>query len=114
MHFTRKMFILLGLLALISAALIAGDKKSKSTDSDAATKSAAPMDDGKRIIHTLNRFTFGIRPGDVERVRTMGLDKWLEEQLNPEKINDGAVEARLAPLRTLKMSTREMMENFPS
>ncbi|MGZ7107155.1 MAG: DUF1800 domain-containing protein, partial [Candidatus Angelobacter sp.] len=47
------------------------------------------------------------------RVRTEGLDRWFDEQLHPEKIDDGAVESRLAPFRTLKMSTKEMVENFP-
>jgi hypothetical protein len=42
----------------------------------------------------------------------MGLDKWFDEQLRPEKIDDSAVEARLAPFRTLNMSTKEMVENF--
>jgi uncharacterized protein (DUF1800 family) len=112
---TRKQLILLGLILLVSAILLAAsDKKSKTKASDKETHAqAAPMDDDKRIVHTLNRFTFGARPGDVERVRAMGLDKWFDEQLHPEKIDDGAVEARLAPFRTLKMSTREMVENFP-
>src|SRR5579859_3070806 len=111
---TRKQLILLGLVVLLSAAaLVAGDKSSKSKRP--ATSSVAPMqmEDDKRIVHTLNRFTFGVRPGDVERVRAMGLDKWFDEQLHPEKIDDSAVESRLAPFRTLKMSTREMVENFP-
>src|SRR5260370_35171409 len=43
----------------------------------------------------------------------MGLDKWLDQQLHPDRIDDSATEARLAPFRTLKMSTREMVENFP-
>jgi uncharacterized protein (DUF1800 family) len=112
---TRKQLILLGLVVLLSAAaLVAGDKSSKSKHPNASS-SAAPMqmEDDKRIVHTLNRFTFGARPGDVERVRAMGLDKWFDEQLHPEKIDDSAVESRLAPFRTLKMSTREMVENFP-
>ena len=71
------------------------------------------MEDDKRIVHALNRFTFGVRPGDVERVRSIGLDQWFDEQLHPEKIDDSAIESRLAPFRTLKMSTREMVENFP-
>lgn len=111
----RKQLILLGLVVLLSAAaLVAGDKTSKSKRPDASSSaSAAPMEDDKRIVHALNRFTFGVRPGDVERVRAVGLDKWFDEQLHPEKIDDGAVESRLAPFRTLKMSTREMVENFP-
>jgi uncharacterized protein (DUF1800 family) len=111
----RKQLILLGLILLVSAVwLAASDKKSKSKSPDKESiAQAAPMDDDKKIVHALNRFTFGVRPGDVERVRAMGLDKWFDEQLHPEKINDSAVEARLAPFRTLKMSTREMVENFP-
>jgi uncharacterized protein (DUF1800 family) len=111
---TRKQLILLGLVALLSAAaLFAGDKTSKSKRP--ATSSTAPMqmEDDKRIVHALNRFTFGVRPGDVERVRVVGLDKWFDEQLHPEKIDDGGVDSRLAPFRTLKMSTKEMVENFP-
>ncbi len=112
----RKQLILLGLTLLaFSAFLGAGDKKSKSKNSapNATAKTIALMDDDKKIVHALNRFTFGIRPGDVERVRAMGLDKWFDEQLHPEKINDSAMEARLTPFRTLNMSTKEMVENFP-
>ena len=111
----RKPLILLGLILLVStAALVAADKKSKSKTADAsAGQPTAQMEDDKRIVHALNRFTFGARPGDVERVRSMGLEQWFDEQLHPEKINDSAMEARLAPFRTLKMSAREMVQNFP-
>ena len=117
MPVARKHLILLGLVLLTStAALLAGDKKSKSkpTGADAAPPvTQVQMEDDKRIVHALNRFTFGIRPGDVERVKAIGVDKWFDEQLHPEKIDDSAIEARLAPFRTLKMSTKEMVENFP-
>src|SRR5579884_3715604 len=111
----RKQLILLGLILLASTIfLVAGDKYSKSKTSDsAAAKTVASMDNDRKIVHALNRFTFGARPGDLERVRAMGLDKWFDEQLHPEKINDSAMEARLTPFRTLNMSTREMVENFP-
>jgi uncharacterized protein (DUF1800 family) len=110
----RKQLILLGLVVLFSAAaLVAGDKTSKSKRANASSAAPMQMEDDKRIVHMLNRFTFGVRPGDVERVRAEGLDKWFDEQLHPEKIDDSAVESRLAPFRTLKMSTREMVENFP-
>jgi uncharacterized protein (DUF1800 family) len=115
MPVARKHMILLGLVLLVSTAvLLASDKKSKSKPADAALPVAQmPMEDDKRIVHALNRFTFGIRPGDVERVRAMGVDKWFDEQLHPEKIDDSAIETRLEPFRTLKMSTKEMVENFP-
>src|SRR5215813_3669007 len=111
---TRRVAALLGLLLAISAVLlIAGDKKPKNIKAS-APDAPVPMDDDKRIVHALNRFTFGIKPGEVEQVRAMGLDKWFEQQLHPEKINDDTLEARLAPFRTLRMSTREMVESFPS
>jgi uncharacterized protein (DUF1800 family) len=74
---------------------------------------AAQMDEQKRAVHVLNRLTFGARPGDVERVTAMGVDKWIDLQLHPDRIDDSALNARLEPLRTLRMDTREMMENFP-
>jgi uncharacterized protein (DUF1800 family) len=72
------------------------------------------MDEQKRAIHALNRLTFGPRPGDVARVVQIGVDKWIEIQLHPEKIDDSALAARLAPFRTLGMNTKEIVDNFPT
>jgi uncharacterized protein (DUF1800 family) len=67
----------------------------------------------KRALHALNRLTFGPRPGDVQQVMTLGVDRWIDLQLHPEKISDSALEARLAPFRTLRMSSHELVEEFP-
>jgi uncharacterized protein (DUF1800 family) len=75
---------------------------------------AMAVDAQKRAVHALNRLTFGPRPGDVERVTGLGVDKWIEVELHPEKIDDSALDARLAPFRTLRMDTREIVENFPT
>ena len=113
MPLTRKLLFVVLALSLFTSAgwLMAGDKPSKT----AATSSKAPqqMDENKRVLHALNRFAFGPRSGDVEKVRAIGLDSWFEQQLHPEKIDNTAVEARLEPFRTLKMSTSEMVANFP-
>ncbi|MGH9493043.1 MAG: DUF1800 family protein [Terriglobales bacterium] len=102
-----RLLLLLALAACATASLIAVEKgKSKST-------AAGRMEEEKRALHALNRLTFGPRPGEVEKVQAMGVDKWIEQQVNPSKGDDSALEARLAPLRTLQMSTREMMENYP-
>ncbi|MBV9573486.1 MAG: DUF1800 domain-containing protein [Acidobacteriales bacterium] len=74
---------------------------------------APQMDEHKRAVHALNRVTFGPRPGEIERVEVIGVDKWIDQQLYPERINDSALDSRLAPLRTLRMDSREMVENFP-
>jgi uncharacterized protein (DUF1800 family) len=89
-------------------------KKDKPAQSDSASKPATTMDEQKRTVHALNRLTFGPRPGDVERVRQMGVDKWIDLQLHPDKIDNSALDARLAPFRTLRMNTNEIVENFPS
>ena len=72
------------------------------------------MDEQKQAVHALNRLTFGPRPGDVDHVLAIGVDKWIDQQLHPEKIDDSALDARLSPFRTLHMDTREIVENFPS
>ena len=71
------------------------------------------MDEHKRALHALNRLAFGPRPGDVERVASMGVDKWIDQQLHPEKIDDHTLDARLVAFRTLHMDTRLIVENFP-
>jgi uncharacterized protein (DUF1800 family) len=92
---------------LVVSAPVALGKKNK------PNPASAQMAESKRALHALNRLTFGPRPGDVERVTAMGVDKWIDQQLHPEKINDDPVQARLVPLRTLRMDTREIVENFP-
>jgi uncharacterized protein (DUF1800 family) len=67
----------------------------------------------QRIIHVLNRLGFGARPGDFERVKAMGLDNYIKQQLTPEKISDTVAENKLAELTTLNMSTAELYGKFP-
>ena len=69
--------------------------------------------DQKRAVHALNRLTFGPRPGEVQQVTAMGVDRWIDLQLHPEKIPDNEINARLVPFRTLHMSSREIFEDFP-
>jgi uncharacterized protein (DUF1800 family) len=80
---------------------------------DRASNPSTQMDARKRAVHALNRLTFGPRPGDVDQVTRTGIDRWIELQLHPDKIDDSALDAKLAPFRTLRMGTREIVENFP-
>lgn len=45
-------------------------------------------DSDNDIVHVLNRITFGPRPGDIDHVRQIGIQKYIEEQLNPGVLND--------------------------
>jgi uncharacterized protein (DUF1800 family) len=65
------------------------------------------------IMHALNRLAYGPRPGDLERVRQMGLAKWIDQQLNPNSIDDKALEARLENYPTLGMSSANLIREYP-
>ena len=68
----------------------------------------------EQILHALDRLTFGPRPGDVDRVKKIGLKKWLDQQLHPELIPENAdLEAKLRPLESLRMSTLETVQHYP-
>jgi uncharacterized protein (DUF1800 family) len=68
----------------------------------------------ERVLHVLNRFTFGPRPGDVAAARAMGLKEWFERQLNPLSIDDSALEARLAMFPAMQMEQADLMQRYPS
>ena len=71
------------------------------------------LTEDEAIVHALNRLAYGARPGDVERVRQMGLERWIDEQLNPDSIDDSPLNARLEKYPTLGMSSRQLLEKFP-
>src|ERR1051325_8748118 len=67
----------------------------------------------QRIVHVLNRLGFGARPGDVERVKAMGLENYINQQLNPEKIADSVAQNKVRDLSVLNMTTAELYEKYP-
>ena len=75
-----------------------------------AAGASTPPPDDRAITHVLNRTAFGPRPGDVERVRAIGIDRYIDEQLHPDRIRDDAVSGRLAGLQTPRMSRREIVD----
>ena len=67
----------------------------------------------KQVVHVLNRLAFGPRPGDIERVRGLGVEKWIRQQLQPQLMaEDAVVEARLRPLATLRLATWQIYETY--
>ena len=74
-----------------------------------------PIPKDQRIPHALNRLTFGPRPGDVEKVRRVGLKKWIEQQLHPDSIAENpALTAKLKVMDTLEMSSEDLVRNYPT
>ena len=68
----------------------------------------------ERVLHALNRFTFGPRPGDAAAVEATGLKQWFEQQLNPSRIDDSALEERLEVFPAMKMQEAELKWRYPS
>ena len=95
---------------------------SSSSAQHAAKKENAPrspnvpggLTQRQKVVHALNRLTFGPRPGDVDAVLAKGLDSWIEDQLHPESTDDSALNTRLAPFATTHMSLKQIAELFPS
>ena len=67
----------------------------------------------RQILQVLNRLTFGPRPGDAEEVRRMGVEKWIELQLHPNRIPENPVlETKLKLLETLHMDVAELLKQY--
>jgi uncharacterized protein (DUF1800 family) len=78
-----------------------------------AAAKPAPLTKRERAEHALDRLTFGPRPGDVERVEKMGVERWIDQQLHPEKIDDASLGARLDSLPAMRLSTEELIRRYP-
>ena len=77
-----------------------------------ARSAVPPKPDDRAIVHVLNRIGFGPAPGDLERVRTIGLSAYIDQQLQPERLDDSRMAARLAAFETLSKSTQEMAQQY--
>jgi hypothetical protein len=67
----------------------------------------------QRILHALDRLTFGPRPGELEEVKTIGLDAWITQQLHPATIDDFALEERLDQFPAMRLSEQDLTRRFP-
>jgi uncharacterized protein (DUF1800 family) len=66
----------------------------------------------EQIQQVLNRLAFGPRPGEAEQVRAMGVDRWIDAQLHPERIDDRATDATLLRYTTLQVPTSDIVESY--
>ena len=116
--------VVLGAVALLTApGADAGntDAKTGSSDStqivlDKKFKGNLPitaLTADEATLHALNRLGYGPRPGDIERIRKMGLEKWVEQQLHPDSISDSELDERLQKYPTIMMSSTRLLDEFP-
>src|ERR1700677_11381 len=91
-------------------------QNSTSSNLDKKFKGKLPiteLTEDEAIMHAMNRLGYGPRPGDVERIRKMGLEKWVDQQLHPDSIDDAALDQRLQRYPTLNMSAKKLIEEYP-
>jgi uncharacterized protein (DUF1800 family) len=94
-------------LLVLAAGLFARDLKIKKLNATANPPRylafSQPLSSNERFEHALDRLTFGPRPGDLDRIRKVGLKKWLDQQLHPERLSENPVLVqRLASLPSLE------------
>ena len=98
--------LLFAFVAVLS--LAAGKQVSQSS------QFSVPLSNHQKIAHALNRLTFGPRPDDFAQVKKLGLKKWIDIQLHPDRIAENPIlETKLAPLDTLRMTPLELPWRYP-
>ena len=80
----------------------------------AMPQSVAPREQlpDQQVLQVLNRMGYGPRPGDVARVRAMGVDRWIALQLDPQRIDDRAADSAIAQYHMLDTPTSDIMAAY--
>jgi uncharacterized protein (DUF1800 family) len=69
----------------------------------------------EQILQAVNRLTFGPRPGDVEEIQKLGVKKWIDLQLHPERIPENpSLASKLEPLESLRLTQADVARNYPN
>jgi uncharacterized protein (DUF1800 family) len=87
-------------------------KATKTVAAAARPADSRPLTEDEKILHVLNRLGFGPRPGDAAKVKAMGLEKYIDLQLHPERIEDASVDKKLASLTYLDRSGDELADMY--
>jgi uncharacterized protein (DUF1800 family) len=102
-------------LTLVSLPLQAQPKTASYSRADHSQQSATQsLNEDERIHHALNRFTFGPRPGDLDRVQETGLDQWFELQLHPSAMDFTDLDRRLNQFPAMRLPAKQLLMAFPS
>ena len=107
---------------LLSGPAMPGWSQTPQSQADTSAAKAQPrpgyrseqLKGDERILHALNRFTFGPRPGDLEVLRQIGLDSWFEQQLHPQSLDLTDLNARLAEYPAMQWNTADLLYRLPS
>jgi uncharacterized protein (DUF1800 family) len=113
---TTKAALVCGVIGLLALPVVSSTPDRKASD-DAKREARLfnkKLNKDQQVLHALDRLSFGPRPGDLEKVRALGLKKWVDLQLHPDRIKETpALESRIAPLESLRMSPQETVQHYP-
>jgi uncharacterized protein (DUF1800 family) len=74
---------------------------------------ASPLTPDQAILHVLDRLGYGPRPGDLERVRQIGVAQYIHRQLAPARIADEGAARALAAYPAITKSAAELINEYP-
>ena len=101
-------------LATAGVLLAANPPKAHKAPAKAPATPVTKLTKDEQIVHVLNRLTFGPRPGDIDEVRRIGLEKWIDLQIHPDRIAENALlNDKLKPFETLRLTTPQIIASYP-
>ena len=108
MNIIRGLVERLSILSLISALL------APSVVFGGEVRKPGGLTDDQKVLHVLSRLGFGARPGDLEKVKAIGLQKYIDQQLDPQLIPDTLAENKVRGLDSVRMTTSELFAKYPN
>ena len=67
----------------------------------------------RQAVHVLRRLTFGPQRGDLQQIRKLGVEKWIDLQLHPDRIPESVIlDEKLKPLTTLTQPLWQLFESY--
>ncbi len=85
----------------------------EATTSEVPATAPAQLSGPEKILHALDRLTFGPQSGDIAAVEALGLKKWFEQQLDSKAIDDSRLDAMLAEYPAMQMSQADLQRKYP-
>jgi uncharacterized protein (DUF1800 family) len=114
MRITKLVWIAAALLSTAPVGIFAQSSGAKKAQAKVAVirSDVRELPADQQIIQALSRLTFGAKPGDALKVRSIGLDNWIDQQLHPDKIDDSALEQFVAKYSVLHQDQNGLLQQY--
>ena len=107
----KVVFIALG---IVSASCAHAPQTANEATTPALSAEPREQTADQQVAHAMNRLAFGPRPGELQRVRAMGVDRWIEQQLQPGRIPDGTTDQMMdQSYSVLAESPGDLVRDYP-